>query len=336
MPYPLAKLAYDLRCRLHDLATSVERYHLQVAGGNASICPPLQKVQKSNKYFTFHYENDGTIVYYDSGVRRIATWITDIALRQQHSLKELVLSMTFEEVYSYSLDDVNATPSGYKGNRGGGEGASTASVLLLPLVISLDMSCIRFITFAAAGLCLLSTVIATSEEATAPYGDTSSATWLRAKRSCGSCCGGGNCCGMASPCASSCCSMPAIAIPMPAPCSCGQPGCGACGGGCPCAGQAGCPCGGGCACAGQPGCACGGGCACAGQPGCSCGQSALIIPVQQTCCKCCQPVCAPACINGGGCACGCNRGGCRRKRDLFDAINAYEAGRAVAATDLLE
>uniref|UniRef100_A0A7E4VMB2 Uncharacterized protein n=1 Tax=Panagrellus redivivus TaxID=6233 RepID=A0A7E4VMB2_PANRE len=58
--------------------------------------------------------------------------------------------------------------------------------------------------------------------------------------------------------------------------------------------------------------------------------------ITQTCCKCCQPVCAPACINGGGCACGCNRGGCRRKRDLFDAINAYEAGRAVAATDLLE
>ena len=42
----------------------------------------------------------------------------------------------------------------------------------------------------------------TSEERSlAPYGDAGSKTWLRFKRSCGSCCGGGSCCGMASPCA---------------------------------------------------------------------------------------------------------------------------------------
>uniref|UniRef100_A0A914Z5J3 Uncharacterized protein n=1 Tax=Panagrolaimus superbus TaxID=310955 RepID=A0A914Z5J3_9BILA len=120
---------------------------------------------------------------------------------------------------------------------------------------------------------------------------------LRAKRSCGSCCGGGSCCGTASPCASTCCSVPSIPISITAPvCACGVPGC-SCGG---------------CAC-GQPGCSCNGGmpsCAC-GSPGCSCGggqsQSALLIPIQtqQTCCRCCQPVCAPACMQGGGCYTGC-------------------------------
>ncbi|KAE9552029.1 hypothetical protein FO519_004754 [Halicephalobus sp. NKZ332] len=153
------------------------------------------------------------------------------------------------------------------------------------------------------------------EHSLAPYGDANTKTWLRFKRSCGSCCGGGSCCGMQSPCAQSCCSMPAIAIPLPPPCACGSPGC-ACG--CPC-GAPGCSCG-------PPPCAC-------GSPGCSCSQTSLVIPVQ-TCCKCCQPVCATACIQGGGCSCGCTRGGCRRKRDLFAAINAYESGLAVPASNL--
>ncbi|PAV67394.1 hypothetical protein WR25_23197 [Diploscapter pachys] len=99
---------------------------------------------------------------------------------------------------------------------------------------------------------------------------------------------------------------------------CGFGGCGGgCGGGCnSCCGAVCCP-------APPPPCSC-------GTPGCiQCQTNTIYAPVaQQTCCKCCQPVCTSACTNGGGCACGCNRGGCGRKRRSLLAISNEEMLKA--------
>uniref|UniRef100_A0A7E5A0W1 FBD domain-containing protein n=1 Tax=Panagrellus redivivus TaxID=6233 RepID=A0A7E5A0W1_PANRE len=69
--FPVMSLPYGLLCRLGTLSSPVEKYHLQVAGGNFNICPPtIQPCKKENCHLDAVMTSELTLEKYSEAERK--------------------------------------------------------------------------------------------------------------------------------------------------------------------------------------------------------------------------------------------------------------------------